>query len=91
MTGLAVAANGSIVAAGDAGDSSGVTTVFVLRVTPSGAPDATFGSNGQAAVAALDPVSPTGGLDRKIGFASSPMARYSSPAGPPAGISAPSA
>jgi uncharacterized delta-60 repeat protein len=72
ITGLAVEADGTIVAAGDATDSSGVTAVFVLRATASGALDPTFGTNGQAAVAALDPVSPAGGLDRNIGFALQP-------------------
>jgi len=68
MTGLVVQADGSVVAAGDGADFSGVTTVFVLRAAASGALDSSFGSDGQAGVAALDPVSPAGGLDRNIGF-----------------------
>jgi uncharacterized delta-60 repeat protein len=72
ISGVAVEPDGSIVAAGDSAGPDGMTTVFVLKATPAGALDSSFGSNGQATVSALDPVSPAGGLDRNIGFALGP-------------------
>ena len=52
FTGLAIQSNGDIVGVGDATGTPGTADAFVVRFTPSGAQDPTFGSGGVAHAAA---------------------------------------